>query len=518
VIAAYLTHYHDRPRGRLDYRAPAGLRKTWDDAQEQQEQAAEPSARQGALHDGGPVTLPNGVSSTETERPVDAPRSVGYTGRFWEGGQTARTRSRDTEARLEGGRQHELVPACPGSRKKRKLEEEEETVDETRFTLSTRMSRRSLAASAKTIKGRWGKRLSLIALVVAVPVGIASVGIASASSTPTVKPSSTKASAAKASAGLLCFVSSVDVGQIPDFTASYQAIAKTFGLQYKELIANPQGSLASGISDLKTCIADKPKIIVSSTQTNASIQPEINAAKKAGIYFISDYDGPATPGVDGLIMPDNHKMNQQVISWLKTHLGGQKPDILALTASPLYIPTTRIQDFVSQVKPLGWKVTVKQMNISNPSGSSETIVSAALLSDPKLSVIVTPWDDPAAGASAALRLAKNTKVKLVAYEGVPATYAAIRAGSSRIAVLNATPTAVQVYLRTIMVGEMVKGTFKSPYYAYDWGYNVTSADLPPASAMANPLTRIVTGYANVNGKVYTAAQLKAIAAKLSSSG
>jgi putative transposase len=33
VIAAYITHYHDRPHSRLDYRTPGEVRATWDDAQ-----------------------------------------------------------------------------------------------------------------------------------------------------------------------------------------------------------------------------------------------------------------------------------------------------------------------------------------------------------------------------------------------------------------------------------------------------------------------------------------------------
>jgi putative transposase len=32
VIAAYIDHYHDRPHSRLNYRTPAEVRKTWDDA------------------------------------------------------------------------------------------------------------------------------------------------------------------------------------------------------------------------------------------------------------------------------------------------------------------------------------------------------------------------------------------------------------------------------------------------------------------------------------------------------
>jgi transposase InsO family protein len=34
VIARYINHYHDRPHSRLDYRTPAEVRKTWDDAQD----------------------------------------------------------------------------------------------------------------------------------------------------------------------------------------------------------------------------------------------------------------------------------------------------------------------------------------------------------------------------------------------------------------------------------------------------------------------------------------------------
>jgi len=40
VIAAYITHYHDRPHSRLDYRTPAEVRKTWDDAQDQLQKLA----------------------------------------------------------------------------------------------------------------------------------------------------------------------------------------------------------------------------------------------------------------------------------------------------------------------------------------------------------------------------------------------------------------------------------------------------------------------------------------------
>jgi putative transposase len=32
VIGAYIDHYHDRPHSRLDYRTPAEVRQTWDDA------------------------------------------------------------------------------------------------------------------------------------------------------------------------------------------------------------------------------------------------------------------------------------------------------------------------------------------------------------------------------------------------------------------------------------------------------------------------------------------------------
>ena len=35
VIAAYIDHYHHRPHSRLDYRTPAEVRQTWDDAQDQ---------------------------------------------------------------------------------------------------------------------------------------------------------------------------------------------------------------------------------------------------------------------------------------------------------------------------------------------------------------------------------------------------------------------------------------------------------------------------------------------------
>jgi putative transposase len=33
LIAAYIDHYHDRPHSRLNYRTPAEVRQTWDDAQ-----------------------------------------------------------------------------------------------------------------------------------------------------------------------------------------------------------------------------------------------------------------------------------------------------------------------------------------------------------------------------------------------------------------------------------------------------------------------------------------------------
>jgi putative transposase len=40
VIAAYIAHYHDRPHSRLDYRTPAEVRQTWDDAQDQLQKLA----------------------------------------------------------------------------------------------------------------------------------------------------------------------------------------------------------------------------------------------------------------------------------------------------------------------------------------------------------------------------------------------------------------------------------------------------------------------------------------------
>ena len=40
VIAAYVDHYHHRPHSGLDYRTPAEVRQTWDDAQEPLQKAA----------------------------------------------------------------------------------------------------------------------------------------------------------------------------------------------------------------------------------------------------------------------------------------------------------------------------------------------------------------------------------------------------------------------------------------------------------------------------------------------
>jgi putative transposase len=40
VIAAYIDHYHDRPHSRLDYRTPAEVRQTWNDAQDQLQKLA----------------------------------------------------------------------------------------------------------------------------------------------------------------------------------------------------------------------------------------------------------------------------------------------------------------------------------------------------------------------------------------------------------------------------------------------------------------------------------------------
>lgn len=40
VIAAYIDHYHHRPHSGLDYRTPAEVRQTWDDAQEALQTAA----------------------------------------------------------------------------------------------------------------------------------------------------------------------------------------------------------------------------------------------------------------------------------------------------------------------------------------------------------------------------------------------------------------------------------------------------------------------------------------------
>jgi transposase InsO family protein len=34
VINTYITHYHDRPHSRLNYRTPNEVRQTWDDAQD----------------------------------------------------------------------------------------------------------------------------------------------------------------------------------------------------------------------------------------------------------------------------------------------------------------------------------------------------------------------------------------------------------------------------------------------------------------------------------------------------
>jgi ribose transport system substrate-binding protein len=307
--------------------------------------------------------------------------------------------------------------------------------------------------------------------------------------------------------GSLCVTALVSVGLVADYLDSYQGVADETGLKLDEKIANPEGDLAAALSNIDSCVRDKADAVVGIATENAAAAQSIKKAAKAGIPYIGDFSGKPVEGVAFNMKEDEAAASDLLFEFAEREFasGDDKPTALLINASPLPAVVARIGRFKELADQAGWNLEEVELDLANPAGSTTEKVSAALRSNSDISVIVSPWDDPTAGAVAALRQAQNEDTKVLSYDGLETTWAQMRTGNSPVVAVAAFPTGAFNDLRLWAIPQVIKGDIPAGTKAECVGPLVTVDNVPEEGE------RTLGGSCTVGKDQYSAEELTDLA-------
>jgi ribose transport system substrate-binding protein len=208
-------------------------------------------------------------------------------------------------------------------------------------------------------------------------------------------------------------------------------IAKRVGMKF-QLYPN-QGQASQWVQGMNQAITAKPDIIVLSTAPDPRVlQPQLQAAKKAGIpvlvtHFYDD-SSPTPPdcegcaaGVTALVTAPFNVAGKAAADWIMQDSGG-KANVLVIGGadilpSPGTVDTVK-QEFADNCPDC--KVTVTNIPVSEWNTKTQSEVQAALNKDPSINYVYPLYDAMVAGAVPAVQtLGRRDKVKVVSYNGSP---------------------------------------------------------------------------------------------------
>ncbi|MDO8211649.1 substrate-binding domain-containing protein [Conexibacter sp. CPCC 206217] len=318
---------------------------------------------------------------------------------------------------------------------------------------------------------------------------------------------STTTAAASDGNNTLCVTSNVSFGLAPLFFEGYKEIAKQYGLDYVQKIASPDGNLQSAATNIQQCINAKPKAIVGIATESAAVAAPIAAAEKAGIPYIADQSGSPVPGVRVQIWGNEYANSAALVGYLLTS-SDRPQNIYVLRASALPVVARRTAGLLAalpiertQLKLAG----SSELDLADVARSATEKTLAAVRANKDVNVVVAPWDDPAAGALAALKQLNRDDVKIITYDGLDSTYETMRGGERRIAAIAALPAEAFFNVRKLLVGQILDGSLPPSVNALCSGPLVTP-DSIPAKGELTP-----GGSCILNGRVETADELRAAA-------
>lgn len=208
-------------------------------------------------------------------------------------------------------------------------------------------------------------------------------------------------------------------------------IAQRVGMKFT-LYPN-QGQASQWVQGMNQAITAKPDIIVLSTAPDPRVlQPQLQAAKKAGIpvlvtHFYDD-SSPNPPecegcaaGVTGLVTAPFNVAGRAAADWIISDSGGKANTLLIGGADILPSPGTvdTIKQEFDQNCP-DCKYTVINIPVSEWNTKTQSEVQAALNKDPNIKYVYPLYDAMVAGAVPAVQtLGRASSVKVVSYNGSP---------------------------------------------------------------------------------------------------
>jgi ribose transport system substrate-binding protein len=208
-------------------------------------------------------------------------------------------------------------------------------------------------------------------------------------------------------------------------------IAKRVGMKFR-LYPN-QGQASQWVQGMNQAITAKPDIIVLSTAPDPRVlQPQLEAAKKAGIPVLVTHfydDSSQTPpdcegcaaGVTALVTAPFNVAGKAAADWIIQDSGG-KANVLVIGGADI-LPSPGTVDTVKQEfedNCPDCKVTATNIPVSEWNTKTQSEVQAALNRDPSINYVYPLYDAMVAGAVPAVQtLGRKGKVKVVSYNGSP---------------------------------------------------------------------------------------------------
>jgi ABC-type sugar transport system substrate-binding protein len=306
--------------------------------------------------------------------------------------------------------------------------------------------------------------------------------------------------------GSICATSLTSVGQAGEFIDGYKAAATKYGMEFSEKIANPEGEISSAQSNIQSCTLAGATIITGIATENSAVSSLIRRASEAGSGYIGESAGESVSGVSLNINSNNVAQSEELFEYAKKELasGGKPLNVYTLNATPLPVVAERIASFEELAKEAGWNIVGQgELDTTNFPGSATQKVSAALRSNPDIEVIVSPFDDPTAGAVAAIKQTGASQVKVLSYDGAQTTFAQMRGGNSPIAAIAGAPSELYQDVRLWGIGQILKEKLPEQTEAKCAGPLITDANIPAAG----PTLAISGGSCVINEKEFSAAEL-----------
>ena len=217
----------------------------------------------------------------------------------------------------------------------------------------------------------------------------------SSSDTDTAAQADTAASSNVGDGKTLCAVAFVNVGTTPIILGEIKKMAGELGMKYKELVAN--GDFNAALGQIDSCVRQKAGAIISIAIENDSAKAAIARAAAANVPYISEWSGPPVEGVTLAIHGDEKKGSADLADWVGENLGPEQK-IVMFTASALKVVKDRTEGFKDAFKdhPGFTLLDLGELDLEAPAKSATELTQAALQRYPDTTLVVAPWDEPAA--------------------------------------------------------------------------------------------------------------------------